>query len=200
MKILIILNGEIKSQTFLKNLAQESDYIICADGGYDKAKAAGVMPDLLLGDMDSVQAKDFDGKILQFPPEKDWTDCELALKTAYDMQADEIVVTCALGGRCDHEMANLYVLSSFENACIKEKDVSVYVCDRKLKFEGNGKVFSILPLSDSVVSVSGAKYCTEKALFKVGASLGISNEATEAATTVQVFEGKCLIFINESDR
>lgn len=197
MKVLIILNGEMKSRSFLKKLAEESDYIICADGGYDKAKDAGILPDLLIGDMDSVQAKDFQGEILQFPPEKDWTDCELALKTASDMHADEIIVTCALGGRCDHQMANLYVLSAFENACIREKDVSVYVCTDKLEFKGCGKVFSILPLTDAVVSVEGAKYCTEKALFKVGASLGISNQAVETVTTVQVFEGKCLLFVNE---
>ena len=197
MNVLIVLNGELKSPAFLKELAGESDYIICADGGFDKALIADVTPDLLLGDMDSVQAEKFNVKTLKYPAEKDWTDCELALKTACDMQADSIVVTCALGGRADHEMANLFVLSDFPKACIKEPDTSIYVCDRNLEVCGNGKTFSILPVRDSVVSVSGAKYSVENTLFKVGSSLGISNEIVGDKSTVQVKSGKCLVFVNE---
>ncbi len=197
MKILVILNGELKSRAFLKALADESDYIICADGGFDKAKSAGITPDLLLGDMDSVQEKELHVKMRKYPAEKDWTDCELALNTATDMQADEIVVTCALGGRCDHEMANLFVLSDFQNACIREPDVSIYVCTSKLSVAGKGKTFSVLPVSDSNASVSGAKYAVTNAVFRVGSSLGISNEIVQDAALITVHSGKCLVFVNE---
>lgn len=197
MKVLIVLNGELESPEFLKRLASQADYIICADGGYDKAKTAGIMPDLLLGDMDSVVAKDYHGKILKYPAEKDWTDCELALQTATEMGATEITVTCALGGRCDHQMANLYVLSMFNQARICEPSVSVYACESKTEISGKGKTFSLLPLSDAVISIAGAKYPTEKALFKVGSSFGISNEMTEDVTRIVVHSGKCLLFVNE---
>ncbi|MBR3942882.1 MAG: thiamine diphosphokinase [Clostridia bacterium] len=197
MNVLIILNGELKSPAFLKKLADNADYIICADGGFDKAKAASVTPDLLLGDMDSVQTKGINVKTQKYPAEKDWTDCELALHSAVDMQADEIVVTCALGGRCDHEMANLYVLSDFTGACIKEPDVSIYVCDSVLSFGGKGKTFSVLPVCNSYVTISGAKYPVQNTLFRVGSSLGVSNEIVQDVANVTVHQGKCLVFVNE---
>ena len=157
MRAVIILNGELKSPEFLKEICENADLVICADGGYDRAKASGVVPHLLLGDMDSVENRDFVGETYKFPCEKDETDCELAISHALERGSDEIILTCALGGRIDHALANLSMLLNNHNVSVLEPDCKVFAF-KSCKISGQkGKTFSILPFSDTIASVSGVK-------------------------------------------
>ena len=198
MRVLIILNGELKSPEFLKETADKSDFVICADGGYDKAKAAGVIPDVLLGDMDSVENSDFDGEKNIYPVEKDETDCEIAINKAFEMGADEIFLTCAFGGRQDHTLANLTTLLKYHNLSIKEMDVSVFPCTKELLIDDKkDKTVSIIPFENSSVSLKGFKYKGEQLSFETGSSYGMSNIVTENSASIVVHSGKILVFINE---
>ena len=197
MKAVIILNGELKSPEFLKNICKDAELVVCADGGYDKAKVSGVVPNVLLGDMDSVENRDFHGETYKFPCEKDETDCELAISYAKEKGADEIVLTCALGGRFDHALANLSMLLDNEDVCVTEPDLRVFAL-KNCKITGEkGKTFSLIPFFDTVASISGVKYPVNKAVFRAGTSLGISNEITDDIAYITLHEGKALIFINE---
>lgn len=198
MKTLIILNGDLQSEAFLQKLAASCDFIICADGGYDKAKQAGVVPNLLIGDMDSIKSRDFMGEILQFPAEKNWTDCELAIETALERGSDEVVLTCTLGGRYDHAIANIYILTQYENVCIQEADCSIYSCDKEMVLKNKtGKTMSLIPACETVATLRGFKYPVEQTIFSVGSTLGISNIVTEREAAIFVHQGKALIFLNE---
>lgn len=197
MKAVIILNGELKSPEFLKKLCDDADVVICADGGYDKAKAANVVPHVLLGDMDSVENRDFSGETYTYPCEKDETDCELAISCALEKGADEIVLSCALGGRYDHAMCNLSLLLNNENVLVSEPDCRVFALRNCKISNEKGKTFSIIPFSDTVATLSGVKYPTDKAVFKPGTSLGISNVITDDVAEFTLHEGKALVFINE---
>ena len=42
----------------LNSHVRPEDYVICADGGYDYALRAGIVPNVFLGDMDSVHSQD----------------------------------------------------------------------------------------------------------------------------------------------
>lgn len=197
MKALIILNGELKSKEFLKKLSCDTDLIICADGGYDKAKKSGITPDVLVGDMDSVQNSEFSGETHVFPCEKDETDCEIAIRYAIEKGADEIILTCALGGRYDHCLSNLSMLLKFPFAVVSEPDCRVFCCKTQEIKGCRGKTFSLIPFYDTVASISGVKYPVDHAIFGVGTSLGVSNEITDEVAKIILHEGKALIFINE---
>jgi thiamine pyrophosphokinase len=58
MKTIIFANGRIENLDLLKGLVQENDYLIAADGGLKHIRAIGKVPDLLVGDLDSVDKKD----------------------------------------------------------------------------------------------------------------------------------------------
>ncbi|MDF3003432.1 MAG: thiamine diphosphokinase, partial [Bacillota bacterium] len=67
----------------------QSDFIICADGGYMHAAQVGLRPHVLIGDFDSLGKealelqKDFEGsggRIIRLPAEKDDTDTLYCLK------------------------------------------------------------------------------------------------------------------------
>ncbi len=193
-RAVIILNGECRSFEYLKELCKTADFVICADGGYKYAKETGINVNLVLGDFDSC---DIPGnvEILEFPPEKDFSDGELAVSTAKNKGFEEIILTCALGGRQDHTLSNLMLLD--ENVCIYEKNEKIYfVSKEKLLLEKEGTVFSIVPTAPSVISIKGAKYPLENKEIKWGSSLTLSNETTEKETKIEVKEGKILLFVN----
>ena len=93
------------------------DLVIAADGGANWCAAWGWQPDLVIGDMDSLDEAvavrlQADGvAFVRHPVEKDETDLELALRAAVERGADEIVVAAALGGRIDHTLGNLALLA-----------------------------------------------------------------------------------------
>ena len=98
----------------------DNAYIICADSGYDKALSAGIKPDLLIGDFDSVKSKlpdDID--VLRAPAHKDDTDTLLAVRTALEKGFDEIILAGACGGRTDHTLANIATLLYIRNTVLK---------------------------------------------------------------------------------
>ena len=53
MRAVIIGNGEITDYEYILGKLRSGDYIICAVGGFRQTKALGIIPDVLMGDMDS---------------------------------------------------------------------------------------------------------------------------------------------------
>jgi thiamine pyrophosphokinase len=94
-------------------LALDAEFIVAVDSGADVAQQAGLTPDLLLGDFDSIDARTFarlhsEGvETLAYDAHKDATDLELALKVLLQRGFTALLVTHALGGRIDHELAAL---------------------------------------------------------------------------------------------
>jgi len=55
-KALLILNGEIKNKSLAKNLVKSNDLIIATDGSYDKIAKLNIVPDIIMGDLDSISS------------------------------------------------------------------------------------------------------------------------------------------------
>ena len=74
----------------LRERPQSGDLVLAADAGYEVCRREGIVPDLVLGDFDSMeQPADFKN-VLRVPVEKDDTDTMLAVKTALENDCDEI--------------------------------------------------------------------------------------------------------------
>ena len=77
-----------------------------------------MIPDIVIGDFDSISSHEIKWitekavETRRFPPEKDQTDFELALDHAMKIGCKEIQVFGALGGRMDHTLANISLLSN----------------------------------------------------------------------------------------
>jgi thiamine pyrophosphokinase len=117
MKAFIFLNGGMSDPRFylghFSRARLEGDVVICADGGYEAAARLGITPDLVVGDLDSLGAGNLpEGvRVLRHPPEKDFSDFEIALGEAKRLRPRLVTVYGALGGRADHELVNLLVLA-----------------------------------------------------------------------------------------
>lgn len=90
--------------------------MIAVDGGLKGAKELGLVPDVIVGDFDSVDPavlafyRKMEHIVWEVPAGKDDTDTELALKRAMAMGAGEIVILGATGGRLDHMIGNIQLL------------------------------------------------------------------------------------------
>ena len=58
MTALIMANGEYSDPNWYQQKVHYYSYVICADGGADAAKRIGIMPDLIIGDLDSIFESD----------------------------------------------------------------------------------------------------------------------------------------------
>ena len=75
----------------LRERPQTGDLVLAADAGYLACRQAGITPDLLLGDFDSMdQPADFD-HVRRVPVEKDDTDTMLAVKTGLEQDRKSVV-------------------------------------------------------------------------------------------------------------
>ena len=77
----------------------EGDYLIAADAGYAALKAAGIMPDLVMGDFDSLGAPPEHPNVIRHSPVKDDTDTILAIRWALEQGYRRFLLYGALGGK-----------------------------------------------------------------------------------------------------
>ena len=174
--------------------------IICADKGIDHALAAGITPDIAVGDFDSAVCVPPEGiRLIRALPEKDDTDTILACETAISDGCDEIRLYCALGGRTDHTFANIQTLEYLRrrgvNGVIISKQERIYlVHEREMeipKFNGYVSVFSYG--ETCMVSEFGMKYEIVRYRLDNGYPLGVSNEVAGDIGRIIVHGGTALV-------
>lgn len=200
MKSCLIFSGGSVIGT--EYLPKNYDLTISADGGYLNALKFNIIPDICMGDFDTLKSNiDLSCEVIKFPPEKDDTDTMICIKKAISMGFDTIYIYGALGGRFDHTMANLQSLEY-----IKNKNVKGYLIDNqnivtvqgigKEKYPNRGeyKYFSIFSLAEkSVLSSSGLKYQLNNTVLTRDFPLGVSNEFQEDFSQITVHSGLVLI-------
>lgn len=196
MRAVIICGGSVGD--YILDYITDSDYIICADSGYDRAIKYGIKPDVVVGDMDSVKSSYDEENVRVFPAKKDFTDSELALKHAIDKNFDDILMFGMIGTRFDHGFANISLLLNGigKNVCIIDSNNIIrMICD-EISIEGNvGDTVSILPFSGDIegITTNGLEYPLSDSVIKLGTSLGVSNRMTAKTCRITIKKGTALV-------
>ena len=95
----------------MREYPAKGDLVIAADAGYRLCQQIGIMPDVVLGDFDSMEAPEDVGQICRLPVEKDDTDTLAAVRLGLQRGCSEFFLYGATGGkRLDHTLANLQTL------------------------------------------------------------------------------------------
>jgi thiamine pyrophosphokinase len=186
----------------------DTDLILCADSGLLQAYKAGLVPHAVIGDMDSLDEAGFERKSMpedilwiKAPREKDETDTALCMEYALTQGCDEIVIVGGLGGRLDHTLANLQNMVGFSHQGVLvrllDQNNSVHIItDNTLHLSPQPdyavSVLSWTPVS-SGVTLTGMAYPLTNATLTHDFPLGVSNEITGSAATVQVRHGTLLV-------
>ena len=116
-RAVIFVNGRIPDLDQVRKLIRPNDHLIAADGGTRHALALGLLPSLVIGDLDSLNPGDrrkleaARTEIRIYPRSKDETDFELALNHSVSAGYSEILVVGALGNRLDQTLGNLALLA-----------------------------------------------------------------------------------------
>ena len=199
MKICIILNGEIKNYDYINSVVVTGsyDYIICSDGGANHAYSMNIVPDYIIGDLDSVNEniieyyKSKKVKFEKFPTKKDETDTELCIELSDKLKAKEIHLIGALGGRIDHTIANINLLYYIRKRGITPKIISekeeIYIAmDEEITIYGDAKG----------VTLNNLEYPLEDYDIEFSRPLGISNVMTDVNCSIKVKEGSLIIIKN----
>lgn len=177
------------------------DYIICADGGYNRAKKNGYKPQVVVGDLDSAKDIDSDVEVIEFNKRKDKTDGELAIIYAINKGYRKINVYGASGGRLDHVMFNLRLVAIAAKmgvrCTIKGDDFDAYYANSIFKLNTvKGEVISIVPYSEKVhiMSTEGLEYEINNVEYDMFNTVCVSNVATGDNITITIDRGDALIF------
>ena len=188
--------------TPLRSRPQEGDYVIAADGGWNACCGEGIVPDLLLGDFDSLDAAPDFHTVERVPVEKDDTDMMLAIKRGLALGHSEFHLYGGMGGRrTDHTIANLQALSylAARGACgWLYGDGEVYTAIRNggialpAKERGILSVFC-LGADAQDVTIRGAQYELANAALTSDFTLGVSNHFVGKEIEVSVGSGTLLL-------
>lgn len=185
----------------LRGRPMEGDYVIAADGGWLACQKAGVTPDLLLGDFDSLGENPAFPNTERFPVEKDDTDMMLAIKHGLSLGHREFHIYGGLGGRrSDHSVANLQALAYLAHHGAQgwlygdgERFTAIYNSHIDFPAQPEG-ILSVFCWGGDAkgVAIRGAHYPLEDAVLTADLPLGVSNHFCGKDVTVSVQQG-CLV-------
>ena len=205
-RILIFANGELPDLEKARALLRPDDFILCADGGTRHALTLNLTPNLVIGDMDSIDSaewKKLEEKnipIELFPRDKNETDLELALNKAIEMDSREIIIVAALGGRTDHALANIALVSDLRlstfNLQLDDGTEHLQFCRAQAEVRGrSGDIVSLIPWGGPVhgVQTENLKWKLNHETLHPEKSRGVSNEMTSTTASIKIESGLLLI-------
>lgn len=211
MKKAVIVSGGYAETVFCIEYikVQQPDLVIAVDSGMKFFYEAGMKPDIIVGDFDSV-----DQEILLFfekqkgiewkrlIPEKDDTDTEAAIYQAVDRECTQIHILGGTGSRLDHVLGNIELLG----IGFKEQ-IKMYLVDSHNRIhmenqsfeigrkEQYGKYVSLIPFTPEVTGLTlrGMKYPLTDFSLVCYNSLGISNEIIDEKAEISFKSGVLLV-------
>ena len=201
MHIVVFANGEPPTKSTIEEFSQGADLIIAADGGANNALSVDLIPNFIIGDMDSItdstrSSIEKTRILIDKNPEK--TDLEKTIEACLSKGATLIDVLCAGGGRADHALANLSILTRFgREARIRIIDdfFEIELVNYKLHLkEPLGTVISLVALGRCLgITTSGLRWNLNEATFEFGTQ-GIHNEIVDNLAKIQLETGDLLLF------
>lgn len=194
MKAAIFLNSPSVSDREV-----DADTVICADGGYF---GCHVVPDVIIGDFDSLPGDPKGIKTIRYGREKNETDSELCVLYAMrELSADAIDFYGVLGGRYDHTLGNFACMHLAKTlgakAVARENGLDIYLSSGRFELEAQkGDIISVVPYGGNalVKNYSGLDYPLVNLNLTPHDTRGISNNASGGTVTLDIAEGNALIF------
>lgn len=205
-KALLICNGE-NDPALLKQLAQEADFILAADAGAEAAVRAGLRPDAVIGDLDSLSPrtrKQLPRTAFIRVARQDNTDFEKALDWLVSQRFTHCIVAGSTGKRLDFTLGNFLSARPYlqkMEICFRGKGWSVWPLTQSRRLAAQpGARLSLLPLSACRgLTLRGVKYPVQNRSWRPGQNTGLwlSNQATARHVQVQLASGFLLVYLED---
>lgn len=209
-RAIIIANGPLKEAQSARRVIQEGDLLIAADGGARHCLNLGLIPDILIGDFDSLNQDELATlqstgvQVIRHPAKKDYTDLELAVRHAVSLGFTEIQVIGALGARWDQTIANIFLPANNDLSGIRmrmidgNQEVTLMRDEDQLTVHGKaGDILSLIPLGGDALGVTtqGLEYALNRETLYFGATRGISNVLLKQTAKIHLRAGYLLCIL-----
>lgn len=195
--VLISLGGECTVKNIINTETFEK--IVAVDSGYKHLTKHDLKPDILIGDLDSVDeeliniAKSEGVEIFEFNKDKDESDFELAINYSISIEAGSITIIGGENGEIDHLFSIYNIISNckfdngitwlYENYIMKFQSTAIFSLPK-------GEKFSIIPISNlENLNIEGSKYELHDTFLPKGSSRTIRNESIGKEITVSCSTG-----------
>jgi thiamine pyrophosphokinase len=208
VKVAIVLNGDEPGPDDLKLLGA-CDAVVCADGAAQALLKTDHPPNLIVGDLDSLQADAYkwadalDVPIERHPGEKDRIDGELALEKAIAMGAKSILILGGHGGRSAMFLANLKILRRVHDLGLdasmvgRGESLRYVAAGGELTLAGRtGATLNLLAIDgDATVDLSGTQWDGSGIGLEARSARGVSNRIISDGARIRVRAGTVLVIV-----
>lgn len=206
--VVVVVGGDAPGPVDLGQIdLGEVDLVIGADSGADIALALGLTPDVVIGDLDSIDPEGLTrltragATIERHPSDKDSSDLELAFARALEHGATRVTVIGGGGGRLSHLLANATVIAADRRPVrvtwlAPLAQVEVLHGGQTVSIDGeSGDLVTLLPLLGDAggVTTTGLEWRLDDDSLQAGSARGLSNELTGTTATVTLGSGTLLV-------
>lgn len=195
----ILANGDYPSATLPLKVLKEAPFVVCCDGGADEYIARGYLPDVIIGDGDSLSSENREkyASLIHHNPDQETNDQTKAVQFLLNMGKRRIAIVGATGKREDHTLGNVALLVEYMRmgALVRSyTDYGVFVPCK------DSSVWPCRPGQPvSIFNISGRKFASEGLAYPIYDFTawwqGTLNRCTGSSFTIQA-EGEYLLFLN----
>jgi thiamine pyrophosphokinase len=214
LRAAIFLNGSPDSRDLIQHALERADLVVAADGGARYALEAGVVPNLVVGDMDSLgedllrRIEKRGTPLERHPVRKDQMDGHLAVLAARERGATAPDQLCVAGGKLGALFAVPHILLAAERIglrCTVVSDrVRMFVIEADCKaLQGSPRdSVSVFPLAGPAtgVTLENMEYPLKNATLEPGDTIGFHNELVGHEARISVGEGALLVVQETEDQ
>jgi thiamine pyrophosphokinase len=204
---LIIANSILPAAAILEECRNRADLIFCADGGANRALERGIVPDFIVGDLDSILPETraaFQPSQFIHRPSQYATDLEKTLQFAVEQEMQKVLLAGITGLRFDHQIGNLNIAEKFcDRLKIEIHDdfgIGIFLNaqqqEARLRFEAFvGQQISLFAFrrAEGIVT-AGLKYPLQNEALEWAMRDGLSNEATAGEVEIRLKKGVLFIY------
>ena len=192
MKALIVGNRPLGSKII--ELAKDK-LVVAADAGADRLLKYNIIPDIVIGDLDSISNKTSTKLEEWIVSNKNIqkTDLEKAVDYAFEKGATKIQIVGWSGGRIDHTLAALGLAFNPKISLIDEQFTVETIIGSKTIRGSESTLFSLMAMPEARVSVTGARWELQHEKLKMGGR-GIHNEiGSSGEVNIDCHSGNLLV-------
>ncbi|MBS2034917.1 thiamine diphosphokinase [bacterium] len=208
----VIAGGPAPPVNWARPILEGASLIFCADSGLHLCLECGFQPDMLVGDLDSVEPEKLAGLarprhgVEQHPADKNQSDLDLTLRALARHYQGRVDILAALGGRLDHALFNLCaVLFQGRQLGLKlrvlDPETLVFPLEsEELQLENLiGATCSILPLGEALqgVDLNGFRYPLRDEPLGHRQTRGLSNQIESSPASIRIRSGQALVVISK---
>ncbi len=201
---LVLANGNYPSKNKIKKIAVQASFILCADGGAQKARELKILPDIIMGDMDSIDRETmaYYNKAhvaIQKIPAQDNNDLEKAILYLIDHNYQHIILLGAVGDRIDQSFTSFQLVQKYSaqlgfSLYSPNSEILLLKKGQHLIKTAPGQMISLFafPVAEGVTT-RDLKFALQQETLKPG-SQGVSNQALAHRIMISLSKGQLLLF------